>query len=131
MFKSFWENAVQIAAFTSVPASQHGYGMAVTDDDVSASLMDAVSNFGTAYAGTQETLQSNTANITAIQGQLQMLCQAIGNGQPPRVSSTINSAHVADAAADNNAVATTVVVAVMVVVATTLVVVTTMVATRP
>ena len=57
--------------------------MAATDDDASASLTDAVSNFGTAYAATQETLRSNTANITAIQGQLQMLCQAVGNGQPP------------------------------------------------
>jgi hypothetical protein len=67
-FKSFWENAVQISAFTSVPASQHGYGMAATSDDASASLMDAVSNFSTAYAPTQESLRSNTANIMAIQG---------------------------------------------------------------
>ena len=65
-FKSFWENAVQIAAFTSIPASQHGYGMAATDDDAPASLTDAVSNFGTAYAATQESLRSNTANIMAI-----------------------------------------------------------------
>ncbi len=82
-FKSFWENAVQIAAFTSIPASQHGYGMAATNDNASASLTDAVSNFGTAYAPTQEALRSNTANIMAIQGQLQMLCQAVRNGPPP------------------------------------------------
>ena len=55
-FKSFWENAVQIAAFTSVPASQHGYGMVATDGDASASLTDAVSNFGMVYAATQESL---------------------------------------------------------------------------
>ena len=84
-FKSFWENAVQIAAFTAVPASNHGYGMGMAnDEDDTASLTDAVSNFGTAYAATQESLRSNTANITAIQGQLQMLCQALGNGQPPQ-----------------------------------------------
>ena len=82
-FKSFWENAVQIAAFTAVPASQLGYGMAATDDDAWASLTDAVSNFGMAYATTQVSLRSNIANIMAIQGQLQMLCQAVGNGQPP------------------------------------------------
>jgi hypothetical protein len=82
-FKSFWENAVQIAAFTSVLASQHGYSMVATNNDASASLTDAVSNFGTAYAATQESLRSNTANIMAIQGQLQMLCQAVGNGPPP------------------------------------------------
>ncbi len=73
MFKSFGENAVQIAAFTAVLASQHGYGMAATDEDATASLTDAVSNFGMAYAATQESLQSNTANIMAIQGQFQML----------------------------------------------------------
>ena len=73
-FKSFWENAVQIAVFTAVLASQHGYGMAATDDDATASLTDAVSNFGTAYATTQESLRSNMANIMVIQGQLQMLC---------------------------------------------------------
>ncbi len=72
-FKSFWENAVQIAAFTTVPASTHGYGMGLANDDNTASLTDVVSNFGTAYAATQESLQSNTANITTIQGQLQML----------------------------------------------------------
>ncbi len=79
---SFWENAVQIAAFTSVPASQHGYGMAATEEDTE-SLTDAVSNFGAAYATTQESLRSTTANIAAMQGQIQMLCQAIGAGQPP------------------------------------------------
>ena len=28
-FKSFWENAVQIASFTAVPASNHGYGIVI------------------------------------------------------------------------------------------------------
>jgi hypothetical protein len=84
-FKTFWEDAVQIAGFTAVPVSQHGYGTAATYNNALAqSLMDAVSNFGTAYATTQELLQSNTANILAMQGQLQMLCQAVGNGQSPQ-----------------------------------------------
>jgi hypothetical protein len=69
-------------AFTSVLASQHGYGMATTDEDAE-SLTDAVSNFGTAYAATQESLRSTTANIAAMQEQIQMLCQVIGTGQPP------------------------------------------------
>jgi hypothetical protein len=82
-FKTFWENTVQIAAFTAAPVSQNGYGMAATNVDVSAqSLTDAVSSFGTAYAITQESLRSNTTNILAMQGQLQMLCQAVGSGQP-------------------------------------------------
>jgi hypothetical protein len=42
-FKTFWENAVHSAAFTAVPASQHGYGMAATDGDALAHLLtDAV-----------------------------------------------------------------------------------------
>ena len=66
----------------SVPASQHGYGMAATDDDASTPpLADAVSKFGTAHAATQESLRYNTA---AMRGQLQMLCLVIGSGQPPR-----------------------------------------------
>jgi hypothetical protein len=34
-FKTFWENTVQNAVFTAVAASQHGYGMAATDNDAS------------------------------------------------------------------------------------------------
>jgi hypothetical protein len=83
--KTFWENAVQIAVLTAIPASQHGYGMAATDDNESAHLLTyVVSNFGMAYAATQESLRSNAANILAIQGQLQMLCQAVGTSQPPQ-----------------------------------------------
>jgi len=130
-FKSFWENAVQIAVFTSVPASQHGYGMAATNEEASASLTDAVSNFGMAYAATQETLRSNTANITAIQGQLQMLCQAVGNGQPPPGVINYQQRARGGRGRGQHAVATTVVVAATVAVATMEVVVTTTVATRP
>jgi rSAM-associated Gly-rich repeat protein len=84
-FKTFWENAVQIAAFTAIPASQHGHGMAVTNDNTLAHLlMDALSNFGTASAATQKSLRSNAPNIMAIQRKLQMLCQAVRTGQPPQ-----------------------------------------------
>ena len=56
-FKTFWENAVQIVVYISVPASQHSYGMAATDNDTDKqSLLDPVSNFGTAYPTTQESL---------------------------------------------------------------------------
>jgi hypothetical protein len=52
-FKPFWENAVQISAFITIPASQHGYGMVTTNDNALAHLhRDAVLNFGTAYAAT-------------------------------------------------------------------------------
>jgi hypothetical protein len=45
-------------------------------------LTNAVSNFSTAYAAMQENLQNNNASINAMQGQIQMLCNALGN-QPP------------------------------------------------
>ena len=88
VFKSFWENAVQIVVFTSVPASQHRYGMAATNDDAE-SLTDAVPSFGRAYAATQELLQSTIANTVAMQGQTQMLCQAIGSGAA-KINFTVN-----------------------------------------
>ena len=37
-FHSFWETAVNIAAFTATPASQHGYGMAAANNDASTAL---------------------------------------------------------------------------------------------
>jgi hypothetical protein len=59
--------------------------MAATNNNALAHLlMDAVPNFSTAYAAIQESPWSNAANIVAIQGQLQMLCQAVGTGQPPQ-----------------------------------------------
>jgi hypothetical protein len=54
-FKSFWENAVQLASCTSVPASHHGYSMAGNNNNASTqSLMDVDTNFWVAYATTQE-----------------------------------------------------------------------------
>jgi hypothetical protein len=78
-------NTVNIASFTATLASQHGYGMNAIDNDQSATylnLTNAVSNFGAAYATTQERLCNNNALINAMQGQIQMLCNALGN-QPP------------------------------------------------
>jgi hypothetical protein len=82
-FHPFWENAVNIASFTATIASQLGYGMnAVEDDQSVAYLTNAVSNFGVAYAATQESLRNNNASINAMQGQIQMLCNTLDN-QPP------------------------------------------------
>jgi hypothetical protein len=82
-FRSFWETSVNIASFTTTPTLQHGYGMnAIEDDPSAASLTNAVSNFGAAYATTQESQCNNNAYINAMQGQIQMLCNALGT-QPP------------------------------------------------
>jgi hypothetical protein len=52
-FKVFWENAVQIAAFTTVPASQHRCGMVATNNNASAQFLTvAVPNFSKAYTAT-------------------------------------------------------------------------------
>ncbi len=82
-FSSFWETAVNIASFTATLAAQHVCGMNAVEDDASAaSLTDAFSNFGVAYAATQESLRNNNASINAMQGQIQMLCNVIGNQLP-------------------------------------------------
>ncbi len=82
-FHSFWETAVNIASFAATPASQHSYGMNAVKDNPSATpLTNAVSNFGGAYTPTQESLCNNNASINAMQGQIQMLCNTLGN-QPP------------------------------------------------
>ncbi len=83
-FHSFWETAVNTASVTATPALQHGHGMNAVEDDASAAsltLTDTGSNFGAAYAATQS-LHNNNVSINAMQGQIQMLCNAIGN-QPP------------------------------------------------
>jgi hypothetical protein len=77
-FRAFWADAVNIASFTTTPASSHGYGMAAAKDNSSA-LTDAVSNFGAAYPATQESQLTSNKAINAMQGQIQMLCQALGS----------------------------------------------------
>jgi hypothetical protein len=57
--------------------------MSAVEDNLSAtSLTDTISNFGVAYATTQESLHNNNTFINAMQGQFQMLCNAIGNKPP-------------------------------------------------
>jgi len=41
-FRAFWESAVNIAAFTATPASQHGYGMSAIEDDASTVTISLV-----------------------------------------------------------------------------------------
>jgi hypothetical protein len=82
-FSSFLETAVNVASFMAIPALQHSYGMHAIEDNPSAtSLTNAVSNFGVAYAATQESLRNNNPSINAVQGKNQMFCNALGT-QPP------------------------------------------------
>jgi hypothetical protein len=59
-FKGFWSNAITLVNQTSIPALQHGYGMAGMDNNGSsiASYGESLANFGTVYAAMQETVKS-------------------------------------------------------------------------
>jgi hypothetical protein len=55
LFKAFWSNKFTLVNQTVVPASMHGYGMMATTDD---EYKESLSNFGAAYAATQESVRS-------------------------------------------------------------------------
>jgi hypothetical protein len=78
--------AIALVNQTAAPASQHGYGMAAVDNDVSIALYNkTLMNFGAVYAATQETIKSQATSLAAMQGQLaniQQFCMAVGQ-QPP------------------------------------------------
>ncbi len=87
-FKGFWSNAITLVNQTSIPALQHGYGMAAMDDNGGSIALysKSLANFGAAYAATQETVESQADSISTIQAQLtglQQFCMVIGQQQPP------------------------------------------------
>ncbi len=85
-FKTFWAAKITLVNQTAIPASMHGYGMAAVNDDNSVtSYGESITNFGAAYATTQEAVKSQGTTITSMQGQMQAMqqyCMAIGQ-QPP------------------------------------------------
>jgi hypothetical protein len=86
-FKEYWSGAIALVNQTAAPASQHGYGLAaVVDNALVASYTKTMSNFGAAYAATQETIKSQAASLATMQGQLvniQQFCMAAVGQQPP------------------------------------------------
>jgi hypothetical protein len=87
-FKGFWSNAITLVNQTSVPASQHGYGMAAMDNNGGsiASYGKSLANFGATCAATQETVKIQADSLSTIQAQLaglQQFCMAVGQQQPP------------------------------------------------
>jgi uncharacterized membrane protein YgcG len=87
-FKGFWSNAITLVNQTSIPALQHGYGVAAMDNNGGSIALygESLANFGTAYAATQETVKSQADSLSAIQAQLvglQQFCMAVGQQQPP------------------------------------------------
>ena len=85
-FKEYWSGAITLVNQTAAPASQHGYGMAAVDKDASIALYTkTMSNFGAAYAATQDTIKSQAASLATMQGQLaniQQFCMVVSQ-QPP------------------------------------------------
>jgi hypothetical protein len=89
--KGFWSNAITLVNQTSVPALQHGYGMAAVDVDGSSIALysESLANFGAVYVATQETVKSQANTISTIQAQLaglKQFCMAVGQQQPPPIN---------------------------------------------
>jgi len=88
-FKEYWADAIALVNQTAAPASQHGYGMAAMDDDVSiTSYSESLANFGAAYAATQESMKAQATTMVAMQGQLtniQQFCMAVNQQPPPNI----------------------------------------------
>jgi hypothetical protein len=82
-FKGFWSNTITLVNQMSIPALQHGYGMAAMEDNSGsiASYGKSLANFGAAYAAAQETVKSQADSISTIQAQLaglQHFCMTVG-----------------------------------------------------
>ncbi len=61
---------------TAVPTSQYRYGMAATNSNHSVvSYGETISNFGAAYAATQESVKLQGKTITLMQSQLNAMSQ--------------------------------------------------------
>jgi len=88
-FKKYWADGIALVNQTAASASQHGYGMAAMDDDVSiTSYSESLANFGAAYAAMQESMKAQATTMAAMQGQLmniQQFCMAVGQQPPPNI----------------------------------------------
>ncbi len=86
-FKEYWARAITLVNQTSIPAVQHGYGMAARDDDaLHVSYSKLLANFGAAYAATQETIKTQVTNMAAMQCQvtnIQQFCMTVSQQPSP------------------------------------------------
>jgi hypothetical protein len=88
--KAFWVAKITLVNQTAIPASLHSYGMAaVKNNNLSVVLHgEPITNFGAAYAATQESVKTEGLTIATLQGQvnaMQQYCMAIQQ-QTPRPS---------------------------------------------
>jgi hypothetical protein len=108
-FKEYWANVIALVNQTAVLASQHGYGMAAMDDDVSlVSYSKSLANFGAAYTATQESIKTQATSLASMQDQLtniQQFCMNVGQQPPPNIyAPTHNSTRPTIVSADATAV---------------------------
>ncbi len=86
-FKMFWVAKITLVNQMAVPASMHGYGMAVVNDNDTVVLYgELIANFGTVYAATHESVKSHSSTIALMQCQLramQQFCMALQQSNPP------------------------------------------------
>jgi hypothetical protein len=85
-FMEYWSGAIVLVNQMAAPALQHGYDMAVVNNNASNTpYSKTLTNFGAAYAATQESTKSQAFSLVAMQGQLaniRQFCMAVGQ-QPP------------------------------------------------
>jgi hypothetical protein len=85
-FKMLWVAKITLVNQTAIPASMHGYRMAAVNNDNSVvSHRESITNFGAAYAATQESVKSQGTMIASLQGQMQAMqqyCMAPGQQSP-------------------------------------------------
>ena len=89
-FKEYWANTIALVNQTALPATQHGYGMAAVDDDVTiASYSKLIANFGAAYAATQESIKNQATTMAASYANqlanIQQFCMAVNQQPPPNM----------------------------------------------
>ncbi len=89
-FKEFWSSKIALFNQTAIPASLQGYGMAAINDNDSSvtSYGKSITNFGAAYAATQEFVKMQESSIASLQSQvnaMQQYCMALQSQPPPPI----------------------------------------------
>jgi hypothetical protein len=99
-FKEYWASVITLVNQTSIPAGQHSYGMAATNNDALHALYSKLlANFGAAYDATQETIKTQATNMAAMQGQLtniKQFCMAVGQQPPPTIYAPTQQQHMSN-----------------------------------
>jgi hypothetical protein len=99
-FKEYCSRVILLINQTSIPATQHGYGMAATDNNaLLAPYSESLANFSAAYAATQETIKTQATSMATMQGQLtniQQFCMAVGQQPPPTIYTPTQQQHMSN-----------------------------------